>query len=164
MSMHQRTLPLSVALILALAACEPASVTSSADSPGILSASSESLQDAPKRVDPWRDVSSADLWAYGLRGDTTFSLGVKHPGAARGIYRGQWLINEPAWHGSLEALANQPGVRVLRADDSAPTVLVKVESAAVLNRIRQLPFVDYLEPAVLASASGAAGGASLNRS
>lgn len=164
--MHYRSLPPYIALVLALAlaACEPASVTSSTDSPGVLSARVGRMQDVPKRADPWRDVGSADLWAYGVRGDTTFSLGVKHPGEARGIYRGQWLVNESAWHGSLTALSNQPGVRVLRADNGAPTILVKVKSAEVLNRLRNLPFVDYLEPAVLVPVSASAEGASFNRS
>jgi hypothetical protein len=158
--MHPRFLSVAATLVLALAACERASLTSVADQPGALATSSGG---APDRVDPWRRVSSTELWAYGARTDTSFSVGVKHPGATRGVYRGQWLVDAAGVRGGLEALENQPGVRVLQVDGSSPTIRVKVASPDALNRIRQLPFVDYLEPAVLASTPGATGAPSLNR-
>lgn len=95
------------------------------------------------------------MWAYAARNDSLITLGVKNPGAPRGIFRGKWLVAAPAWNGALEAVRHHPGVQVVQVDGTAPMILLKVASAETLELLRRLPFVDYVEPAVLSSGAEA---------
>ncbi len=50
------------------------------------------------------------------------------------------------------------GIRVVEIDRSSPTLRVVVHSPAALEHLRRLPFIDYVEPAVLMSSKDASGG------
>lgn len=151
--MHCRALSVCAALSLSLASCDDGlSLASPDQAQG--PAGVEAEHAAPVRVDPWRDWGSAEMWAYAARNDSLITLGVKSPGAPRGIYRGKWLVSAPAWSGALQAVRHHPGVQVVQVDETAPMILLKVESVEMLESLRRLPFADYVEPAVLSSATG----------
>lgn len=108
-------------------------------------------------------MSSAEMWTYAARADTSFTVGVKEPGTSRGILEGRWMVAPAAWLESSAALRRLPSIRVTDVDASSPTLRLVVSSVQALERLRRLPFIDYVEPAVLASGSTADGGPAANR-
>lgn len=134
-------------LLLAAAACDHAQSLAGPDAANLTAV--ERAAAVPERDDPWRATSTAAMWAHISRHDTTVSLGVKLPGGRRGVYEGRWLVDEAGWRGALRALEGQPGVQVRAVDGHAPLVLLSVASPEALERVRRLPFADYVEPAVL---------------
>ncbi len=97
-------------------------------------------------------ISDADLWSYITEHDTTIVVGVKAPGSARGMYRAHRLVSDPVWRGALQTLATVHGGSVLDVDQVIPAVRLRVADLEQLRRLRALPFVDYVEPAVLNAA------------
>lgn len=75
-------------------------------------------------------------------------IGLKAPGAQRGIWHGKLLIDTATRRAAMSSLLQRFGLTVRRADlATLPVVEVQVPSAAVLSQIRKLPFIDYIEPA-----------------
>jgi Subtilase family len=101
------------------------------EAPGILSAD---------------DFSDAELFALGAETDTVFSVGIKQPGTARGIYRGRRQINAAQQRAFIAVMGNHSSTRVLETAGRLPMVRVHLSDVSGLARIRKLPFVDYVEP------------------
>ena len=139
---------------LLLAACD--SATSPA-SPGGTGPSASASQQVPARVDPWQPVTSQALWAHVVRYDTTITVGIKHPGAPRGVVDGRWLIQRDEWRGAIAALDAAAGTEVVQRDTLQPMVRLRPAGPDAIERIRRLPFVDYVEPAVLDGAGASPG-------
>jgi hypothetical protein len=141
-----------VPLVAALAACvtdEPPTGTNGAASP-----SAAVLNAAPPREDPWRSTTSESLWQHIVRYDSTVTVGIKHPGAARGVVDGRWLVEKGEWRNAVAALGGMPGVQTVQQDALQPMVRLRVADADAIERIRRMPYVDYIEPAVLDGAVG----------
>lgn len=85
-------------------------------------------------------------------------VGLKRPGAARGWWRGQRVVDDVSWLGGRQALASQAGVAVVAVDSLLPMVTIKVRDVAALGALRRLPFVDYVEPALAINAATVASG------
>ena len=132
--------------VVLLAACD------SATSPAGPAATETSVaaSQAPPRVDPWQAVSSHALWEHVVRYDTTLTVGIRRPGAARGVLDGRWLIARDEWNRAVAALRGVAGAELVQQDTLQPMVRIRPAGAEAIERIRRLPFVDYVEPAVLA--------------
>jgi hypothetical protein len=142
-----------IPLVAALAAC--AADEAPTGSEGAAAASVAVLHAAPPREDPWRSITSEALWQHIVRYDSTVTVGVKHPGAARGVVDGRWLVEKGEWRNAVAALGGMPGVQTVQQDALQPMVRLRVVDADAIDRIRRMPFVDYVEPAVLDGADPA---------
>lgn len=118
---------------------------------------SESTAGVPTRSDPWRSASSDVLWKEIAGYDSSALVGIKAPGSARGFYEGAWLIDRGALNAAVTAVRNVPGIGLTEIDGKLPLVRVRVASVQALERLRTLPFIDYVEPPLLRSTNGAAG-------
>jgi hypothetical protein len=113
---------------------------------------------APARVDPWQSVPSEVIWAHVIRFDSTVTVGIKAPGASRGVYNGRWLIDREGFRRASAALG-RAGAEVVQDDELQPMVRLRVGGASAIEHIRRLPFVDYVEPADLDGADAPNAGA-----
>ena len=91
-------------------------------------------------------LSDSALWRMGAKSDSVFSVGVRSPGAARGTYRGQWLVSGLEQTSRVGALRQRQGITVVGYDTSLPRIFVKVPNPALLASLRKEAFVDYVEP------------------
>ncbi|HEY0025823.1 MAG TPA: S8/S53 family peptidase [Longimicrobium sp.] len=86
------------------------------------------------------------LWTLIARGDGRAIVGLKTPGHARGVYKSDILIGDSDIQAATRVLQGIQGLEILRRDTLLPIVIVRVQEARTLARIRQLPFVDYVNP------------------
>jgi subtilisin family serine protease len=94
-------------------------------------------------------LPNAELWRYVRDSDSTVLLGMKMPGAARGIYGERVLIGE---QGKLEAersILAVPGVKLVSRSSSLPILKLHLANYASLVALRRSPFVDYVEPVMI---------------
>ena len=92
------------------------------------------------------DLPDAELWRYVAAGEGRAAVGLKSPGANRGVYRGRVLVSGADWSRGRAAVVAQRGVTLLRADTLLPVLEVRLDGPAALAAVRKLPFVDYVEP------------------
>lgn len=100
------------------------------------------------------DLSDAALWSLVEVADSQLTVGLKAPGASRGVYKGRILMDQTQWREAEAAVRAQPGVTILASDTLLPTLRVRIGNTAVLGAIRGLPVVDYVEPAIVPSGLG----------
>jgi subtilisin family serine protease len=99
-------------------------------------------------------LPDAALWTLVDAADGHVTIGLKAPGAARGVYKGRILMDRTRWREAKAAVQAQPGVTVLASDTLLPTLRVRIEDATVLGAVRRLSVVDYVEPAIVPSGLG----------
>lgn len=103
----------------------------------------------PERRSPKSFFALTDqqLWRYGARSDTVFSVGIRTPGRGRGFNKGRWEIS-PTDLGAKRLAASQLSrdIQVVGADSILPRLFIKVSSPAGIRALRKLPYVDYVEP------------------
>lgn len=98
----------------------------------------------------WSDLADSLVWGAGARYDSVFMIGLKAPGAPRGVWHGEPLVDRTTTRALRSLLLQQFGVRTVWADSlHFPQVEVRIPSLELFSRIRRLPFVDYVEPAKL---------------
>ncbi|HEX6068922.1 MAG TPA: S8/S53 family peptidase [Longimicrobiaceae bacterium] len=139
-------------LLLLLGACADQPTTPGAvaagDAPAL--ARSEGQGNIPTRAEErpgtFADMADLELWDHVAFSDGVALVGLKMPGAARGVYRGEILIDRLSTSQARMAVANQPGIRLLVSDDLLPISEVRIESLEALRALRRLPMVDYVEP------------------
>lgn len=100
----------------------------------------------------WSAESDSTLWLAASKLGNAFAIGVKTPGARRGIYKATRLVDQNTWLQAHEILARQPGEEVYKVDPILPLIKARINDYAAFLRIRRLPFVDYIEPALVARA------------
>lgn len=106
----------------------------------------------------WAAETDSSLWSVLAERDSAAAIGLKTPGSAKGVERGRVLMSVPQWRAMIAKLVRQPGVEILAVDSvHLPVVRLKILDSDALSRIRRLPFVDYLEPA-LSDVTYASGG------
>jgi hypothetical protein len=98
------------------------------------------------RPDGWNSRPDSALWRGASESGLRFIVGLKEPGAPRGVWKDRVLVPRPVWDAALRALAQVPGVTVIGADSILPNAVVRLESRGALHAVRQLGFVDYVEP------------------
>lgn len=91
-------------------------------------------------------MADDSLWVLIARGDGRAVVGLKTPGQARGVYMSDILIGDSDIQAATRVLQRIPGLEILHRDTLLPIVIVQVPDAQTLARIRQLPFVDYVNP------------------
>lgn len=139
--------PVALALLALLTACTDGSRQPTEPVQPPAASLSTLAQDVPARgeegEDPWGPLSATELWAWIERSDSIALVGLKAPGAARGIYRSRILVGSPTRNQAQQAVISQPGVVFAGTDTIVPMVRVKLNGSGALELIRRLPFVDY---------------------
>ena len=147
--MHARTTPaLALAALLALAACSDQAPTPAAPDLARGDAGGPIPTRAQERPGTFVEFSDEALWEHVQAGEGRAMVGLKSPGAPRGVYRGKVLIDVQAWPKAEQAVLAQKGVTLLRRDDLLPTLEVRLASTVALRAVRKLGVVDYVEPVV----------------
>lgn len=108
----------------------------------------------------WSALGAEELWTHGAATDTTFLVGLKPPGGARGVWRERILVQSYDVVAGLRAMA-AVGAEVVGRDPVLPLFRVRMPTAHVLERVRGLAFVDYVEPVVAPVVAGAVPGTAL---
>jgi hypothetical protein len=94
-------------------------------------------------------INDARLWQLLDGGANTAFVGFKAPGKARGMWRAQRLMTRAEEEISRNAVISLPGVTLVRHLPPLPLVELRIADTTALRKLRQLPFVDYVEPAVI---------------
>lgn len=97
----------------------------------------------------WNALSTADLWRYLVASDTLAAVGLRAPGQARGFKDGHVLLTSREWDDAKAAVFAVAGARPVKADTLIPWVRVKLRDTTALRTLRNLPFVQYVEPALV---------------
>lgn len=95
------------------------------------------------------EKSDAELWSLVQFSEGRVAVGLKQPGVARGVYRGQILVDRAQKAQGRAAVLAQRGVQLLSEDELLPVIEVRLADQAALSAIRKLPFVDYVEPVLI---------------
>lgn len=137
-----------VLVVAVLVAC-----TDQATAPTSMIPESPSLSVAPGEGPPprrfdhaWGSRSLDSLWSAIEAAGGRAVVGVKNPGLARGVWKERILVSASEKQTYRSALMRLPGILVDSALDPMPAFIVHVESMKALGVIRQLPYVDYIEP------------------
>lgn len=137
--------------LLSLASCADA-VSPAADAGGRRAREAIYVDVPPRGSDlrnSWDGRPDSALWRGAAETRFRFVVGLKEPGAPRGVWRDRILISPARWAAGIRTLAATPGVAILSADTILPNVLVELASEAVLRHLRSMEFVDYVEPSRL---------------
>lgn len=146
---HRPARALLVTAILASAACTDAPPTQPAlpERSDAATAVAQKIPTRPQqRAGTLVEATDEQLWSYAAASGGQVTIGLKAPGAPRGIWRGKILMDRPEWLRSRNALVAQQGVTLVAVDDLLPSVQVRLASLAALRAVRNLPIVDYVEP------------------
>jgi subtilase family protein len=128
----------------------------------------------PRRVDDlstpsFRSLTVARLWEELNRVAPVALVALKSPSRNRGAFRGRVLLSSAAFDTARARLLAIPGVTEVRAENDRgtvrpiqrdgqpyPAVLVRIDTIAALARVRELPFVDFVEPLYFLDGTGCA--------
>jgi serine protease len=105
---------------------------------------------AEERPGTLAELSDDELWVHISASGGVAAVGLRAPGAVRGVYRGQILITGSQRSEARRAVLAQRGVELLRADDLLPVLELRLANREALRAIRRLPMVDYVEPTATA--------------
>ena len=141
--------PLALAALVALAACSDGPASPDPVAPAASRAEQPIPSRAQERPGTWVERTDAQLWAAIEAAGGSAAVGLKAPGGVRGVWRGRVLVGRSEWSQGRAAVAAQPGVTLVRADDLLPSMEVKLEGPGALAALRRLPFVDYVEPTMV---------------
>jgi subtilisin family serine protease len=146
----RRVTPAALAVAL-LAACSDGTPTGAAPDldPALAAANEQVPTRRQQRAGTFLDQSDAELWAAVQASDGRVAVGLKSPGANRGVWRGRVLMNATQRLQGRSAVLAQKGVQLLAVDELLPIVELRVTNERALAAIRRLPFVDYVEPVVV---------------
>lgn len=103
----------------------------------------------------WGGMTTEALWTHSAAYDHTYLVGLKIPGKARGVWRDKVLVTPNDVQAGRRALLIG-GAEVVGMDSVLPIARVRMASAEVLERVRRLPHVDYVEGMIGATPGGAA--------
>jgi hypothetical protein len=101
---------------------------------------------AEERPGTFADMADSALWKHIEYSQGVAVVGLRKPGANRGVYHGRILIDQDQWRNASAAIAAQHGVRLIWADTLLPTIKVHLDDYDSFLRVRHLPEADYVEP------------------
>ena len=151
MSFFRRTGPLALAALMGLAACSDQQPTAPAATDPALSRGPDGQPiptRAQERPGTFVEMSDDALWPHVAAGGGVVTVGLKTPGAPRGVYKGRVLVDRATWSQAERAVLAQKGVELRRRDELLPTLELRLANAEALRAVRKLGFVDYVEPVV----------------
>lgn len=150
--MHIRRLTPAVLALAALAACSDGAPTGPEDlDPSLAKVDGERIPTRQEqRPGTFIDKSDAELWSFVQASDGLVAVGLKAPGGPRGTWRGKILVDRNQKSQGRAAVLAQRGVQLVEADELLPILRLRLADQDALAAIRKLPFVDYVEPVIVA--------------
>lgn len=145
----RRITPAALALA-ALAACSDGSPSGPDLDPALASAGEQIPTRQQQRPGTFIEKSDAELWSYVQASEGRVAVGLKVPGSARGVWKGKVLVDRNQKAQGRAAVLAQRGVQLVAADELLPRLEVRLSDQAALAAVRRLPFVDYVEPVMVA--------------
>src|SRR5690349_18281508 len=119
--------PTLVAALVALAACSDSSTAPMAPPPAP-SAARDAAGPIPTRAQErpgtFADMPDDRLWPHVAASEGVVAVGLRAPGAPRGVWRGKVLIGASARAEAERAVLAQRGVTLVRSDDLLPVLKV----------------------------------------
>jgi hypothetical protein len=152
MSLVNRSRSASLLAAVALAACADDAIPPTGPSAaGPAAAKQPALRGviptrAQERPGTFADMPDEALWQHVAFSGGRAVVGLKAPGAARGVYRGEVLVTMAEASQARQAVGRHPGVTVIATDDRLPLLDVEIATLDALRKLRGLPIVDYVEP------------------
>lgn len=147
--MPMRRITPAVLALAALAACSDTPSSPDLD-PSLAQADGQPI---PTRQEQhpgtFLEKSDAELWGFVAQSGGRVAVGLKAPGAPRGVWKGKVLVGRTQWAQGRAAVVAQRGVELLLVDDLLPILELKLSDPAALSAVRKLPFVDYVEPVII---------------
>ncbi|MEX2282575.1 MAG: S8/S53 family peptidase, partial [Gemmatimonadota bacterium] len=109
---------------------------------------SVNLLQAARSARQFKELSVDSLWLMIAAGDSSAVVGVKPPGASRGVIKGRVgadrnLLNRA--ERDLERL----GLSIVARSATLPAMRVRIDGVSQLGRLLAEPWLDYVEPAVI---------------
>jgi subtilisin family serine protease len=144
----RRITPAVLALAV-LAACSDGSPSGPDLDPSLASAGQPIPTRQEQRPGTLIEKSDAELWSYVQASEGRVAVGLKQPGAARGVYRGRILVDRSQKAQGRAAVLAQRGVQLVSEDELLPVLQLRLADQAALSALRRLPFVDYVEPVLI---------------
>lgn len=150
--MHFRRTTPALLLAAVLAACSDGATPAAPDlDPSLARAAGERIPTREEeRPGTFIELSDADMWRLLQDGGGRAAVGLKAPGAVRGVWRGEVLVSAAQKSQARSAVLAQRGVHLVYADELLPLLEVRFESEEAVARVRRLGFVDYVEPVMVA--------------
>lgn len=134
--------------LLALSSCQDGSGIPTAPTSQERATFSQ-FQVPPRSAEPAHSfvhMSDAELWQYVKSAGNKVMLGLKEPGANRGIYLDRVLINADQRAESERAILAISGITLIRKSEYLPILQIQIPDSATMVALRRAPFVDYIEP------------------
>jgi subtilisin family serine protease len=147
--MHIRRISPAALALAALAACSDGSPSGPDLDPSLANAGQPVPTRQEQRPGTLIEKSDAELWSMVEFSEGRVVVGLKQPGAARGVYRGEVLVDRNQRAQGRTAVLAQRGVQLLSEDELLPRIQVQLADQAALSAVRKLPFVDYVEPVLV---------------
>lgn len=95
----------------------------------------------------WTTLSASELWTHVAALDSTVTVGLKEPGAQRGVDRqGRAMLPRGLWTALSQQVAAL-GMELLSVDDFHPLVVLRLSGPGQIAALRRSPFVEFVEPA-----------------
>lgn len=108
------------------------------------------LDEVPVRKlgqDTFAGLPADSLWAKISASDNTIVIGIKAPGTNRGIWKATRLISRPDVESYASKIGSMAGVEtIIYRDPILPVVVARLINREAFDAIRQLPYIDYVEP------------------
>jgi subtilisin family serine protease len=92
-------------------------------------------------------LADGALWRHLERSGRSAVVGLKRSGQSRGMRDGLVLLDKTSWAQARTAVSEVPGVTLVEADDLRPNVTIVLEDQEAMSTVRNLPQVEFLEPA-----------------
>ena len=95
------------------------------------------------------DWNTDSLWTAIQNADHKAIVGLKAPNETRGVWRGRVLVSAATLAQAKAATRAIDGIELIKADTLLPRVTLHINNVSALAALRRLPFIDYIEPAVM---------------
>jgi hypothetical protein len=94
----------------------------------------------------WSELTDDALWSSIVKADSIADVGLRRPSESSGLDRGQVILNREQRAPFVQLIRDDRSVRITFEDTLLPLLRVRVSSLEALKRLRQQPFVTYVEP------------------
>lgn len=94
----------------------------------------------------FRAMSDSKLWSAIAASGRKAVVGLKAPDGESGLRNGRVVLDDTTRAAGTEAVRSLPGVTIVATDSVRPTVTVVLSDERAMRSVRDLAFVEYLEP------------------
>jgi hypothetical protein len=123
---------------------DPSSEVSSPQVTSTPAASSASVQKGEPQS--WSSQPLDSLWSYVAAGDSVVDVGLKEPSETEGVRGSDVLVSKRMRDRAVQNILRAVSTEIISEDKLLPIVQLKAKNKGVLQALRNMPFVEYVEP------------------